>query len=47
MTDSVFKAFKNKSTMTPEPEPFDLEEASLAHEVLESRRGGGSLFLKP
>ena len=47
MTDSVFKAFKNKSIMTPEPEPFDLEEASLAHEVLESRRGGGSLFLKP
>ena len=47
MTDSVFNAFKNKSIIIPEPFPFNLEDASLAHDVLESRSGGGSLYLKP
>ena len=47
MTDSVFEAFQNKSIIIPNPEPYNLEDAALAHNILESRRGGGSLFLKP
>ena len=47
MTNLVFNAFKNKSIITPNPEPYNLEDVSLAHNILESRRGGGSLFLKP
>jgi NADPH2:quinone reductase len=47
MTNSVFEAFQSKSIIIPNPEPYNLEDAALAHNILESRRGGGSLFLKP
>ena len=47
MTDSVFEAFQSTSIIIPNPEPYNLEDAALAHNILESRRGGGSLFLKP
>ena len=32
---------------TPEFEPYKLKDASLAHDMLESRKGGGSVFLTP
>jgi len=47
MTNSVFEAFQSKSIIIPNPEPYNLEDAALALNILESRRGGGSLFLKP
>ena len=47
MADSVFNAFKDNQIKIPELEPYKLENASLAHDVLESRRGGGSVFLTP
>lgn len=47
MTNSVFEAFQSKSIIIPNPEPYNLEDAALAHNILEARRGGGSLFLKP
>ena len=47
MAISVFEHFKNQSFNIPKAECYNLEKASKAHEVLESRRGGGSLYLKP
>ena len=47
MADSVFRAFQNKQIKIPKLEPYKLKDASLAHDVLESRRGGGSVFLTP
>ena len=47
MANSVFSAFQNNQIKTPKLEPYKLKDASLAHDVLESRRGGGSVFLKP
>jgi NADPH2:quinone reductase len=45
MTNSVFNAFKSNHIKIPKLEPYKLKDASLAHDVLESRRGGGSVFL--
>ena len=47
MADSVFNAFNKKVITAPNPEAYKLENASVAHDILESRRGGGSLLLKP
>jgi NADPH2:quinone reductase len=47
MTNSVFNAFKNNQIKIPEFEPYKLKDASLAHDMLESRKGGGSVFLTP
>ena len=47
MTKAVFNAFKNKNINIPKAEGYSLKDASIAHDILESRRGGGSLFLKP
>ena len=47
MANAVFYAFNKKIISAPSPEPYDLENASVAHDVLESRRGGGSLLLTP
>lgn len=47
MANSVFSAFKQNQIKTSKLEPYKLEDASLAHDVLESRRGGGSVFLTP
>ncbi len=47
MADSVFQAFKNNQITLPEFYPFKLKDANLAHNMLESRRGGGSVYLEP
>jgi hypothetical protein len=47
MTKAVFNAFKNKNINIPKTEGYSLKDPSIAHDILESRRGGGSLFLKP
>ncbi len=47
MADSVFRAFQNNQIKIPKLEPYKLKDAPLAHDVLESRRGGGSVFLTP
>ena len=47
MADSVFQAFKNNKIILPEFQPFKLKDANLAHNMLESRRGGGSVYLEP
>ena len=47
MANSVFNAFQNNQIKIPKLEPYKLKDASLAHDVLESRRGGGSVFLTP
>jgi len=47
MAISVFNTFKNIDLILPDPEPYSLDKASEAHEILESRRGGGSLYLIP
>ena len=47
MANSVFKAFKNNKITLPEFQPFKLKDANLAHNMLESRRGGGSVYLEP
>jgi hypothetical protein len=47
MANSVFNAFKQNQIKISKLEPYKLEDASLAHDVLESRRGGGSVFLTP
>ena len=47
MAHSVFDAFNKKIITAPNPEPYNLEDASVAHNILESRRGGGSLLLNP
>ena len=47
MTDSVFNAFENNKIIIPKLRSFKLEDANLAHDILESRQGGGSIFLTP
>ena len=47
MADSVFQAFKNNKITLPEFQPFKLKDANLAHNMLESRKGGGSVYLEP
>ena len=46
MAQSVFNAFKNGNIKTPAFTPYNLNDAYLAHDMLESRKGGGSVFLK-
>ena len=46
MVQSVFNAFKNGNIKTPTLTPYSLKDAYLAHGMLESRKGGGSVFLK-
>lgn len=46
MAQSVFNAFKNENIKTPTFTPYNLNDAYLAHDMLESRKGGGSVFLK-
>ena len=46
MVKSVFNAFKNGNIKTPTLTPYSLKDAYLAHGMLESRKGGGSVFLK-
>ena len=47
MTDSVFDAFENNKIIIPKLRSYKLEDANLAHDLLESRQGGGSIFLTP
>ena len=47
MASSVFKAFEDEIIRVSEFLPFDLKDASNAHETLESRKGGGSIYLVP
>ena len=47
MIDSVFNAFENNKIIIPKLRSYKLEDANLAHDLLESRQGGGSIFLKP
>jgi NADPH2:quinone reductase len=47
MANCVFDAFNKKIITALEPEPYNLENASVTHDILESRRGGGSLLLNP
>ena len=46
MVQSVFNAFKNGNIKIPILTPYSLKDAYLAHGMLESRKGGGSVFLK-
>jgi NADPH:quinone reductase-like Zn-dependent oxidoreductase len=46
MAQSVFHAYKNGNIKIPTLTPFNLQDANLAHDMLESRKGGGSIFLK-
>jgi len=46
MAQSVFNAFKNGNIKIPTFTPYNLNNAYLAHDMLESRKGGGSVFLK-
>ncbi len=43
----AFKFLKEPSLTIPTLEAYSLENASTAHSILESRRGGGSLYLLP
>ena len=47
MAASVFKAFEDEIIKVSEFLPFDLKDASNAHDTLESRKGGGSIYLVP
>ena len=47
MAASVFKAFEDEIIKVSEFLPFDLENACSAHDTLESRKGGGSIYLIP
>ena len=47
MANSVFQAFKNNKITLPEFLPYKLKDANLAHNMLESRSGGGSVYLEP
>ena len=41
------ETFNKKIITALDPEPYSLQDASVTHDILESRRGGGSLLLKP
>lgn len=47
MSKSVFNLFKNNVYSFEKKICFDLKDVSQAHDLLESRTGGGSLYLKP
>ncbi len=47
MANTVFNTLQRNALILPDPEPYSLENASIAHNILESRRGGGSLYLIP
>ena len=47
MASSVFSYLQNGKLILPNFEPLNLENASKAHDILESRRGGGSIYLVP
>ncbi len=47
MASSVFSYLRNGKLVLPNFEPLNLENASKAHDILESRRGGGSIYLVP
>ena len=47
MSRSVFDQFINKVYSLEDKMCFDLKNVSQAHDILESRKGGGSLYLKP
>ena len=47
MSRSVFDQFKNNVYSLEDKMCFDLKNVSQAHDILESRKGGGSLYLKP
>ena len=47
MRKSVFNLFKNNVYSFEKKICFDLKDVSRAHDLLESRTGGGSLYLKP
>ena len=47
MAASVFKAFEDEIIKVSEFLPFNLKDASNAHDTLESRKGGGSIYLVP
>ena len=43
----AFRILRNKSIDYPSIEMFPLKDAHKTHEILESRKGGGSLYLQP
>ena len=47
IANSVFKSFEDRNLIVPSTQPISLENAAEAHKILESRMGGGSLYLKP
>ena len=47
MASSVFKAFEDGVIKVSDFLPFDLKDASSAHDTLETRKGGGSIYLIP
>ena len=47
IANSVFKSFEDRNLIVPSTQPISLENAAEAHKMLESRMGGGSLYLKP
>ena len=47
MASSVFKAFETGVLNVSNFSPFSLRDAEEAHNMLESRKGGGSIYLKP
>lgn len=47
MADAVFKSFKQGTLVLPALQGIDLANAAEAHDILESGRGGGSLYLTP
>ncbi len=47
IANSVFGSLSNAALILPQPKPYGLENVAEAHDVLESREGGGSLYLVP
>ena len=47
MAASVFQAFDTGVLNVSDFSPFSLRDAPKAHDVLESRKGGGSIYLRP
>ncbi len=47
MATSVFKAFETGVLGVSNFSPFSLKDATEAHDMLESRKGGGCIYLKP
>ena len=47
MAASVFKAFETGVLDVSNFSSFSLKDAKEAHDMLESRKGGGCIYLKP